>query len=106
MCLTKQETKKATAGFISIMITLFTIVGGIVWNAADANRRLLYLEDQMNKGDRFTQAEGDIHTFQITQTLNVVSKLRITLDKIHADLEQGRIFDKTHRHDDGGPFSP
>lgn len=66
------------------------------------NRRVLDLEDASNKVDRFTQAEGDIHAFQIKQTLDVSTKILVTLEKIQDGLEQLRIFDKTHQHNYNG----
>ncbi len=101
MCLTPQENKKFTMGFLSVMITLLTLGGGVIWSAADANRRLIVLEYEKN-GDRFTQEEGDVHAFQIQQTLDIVAKLRVTLEKVNHQLEQGRIYSRTHHHGTNG----
>lgn len=102
MCLTKQEERKMTAGWASLMLAFLVQFGGSIWWASDANSRLNFLENEANKGDRFTNEEAKIMQYQIDSLVKMNTELAVSIKEIDRKLDQIQIDTKTHTH----PFNP
>ena len=75
--------------FIIIMLTLFSMAGGSIWWLSSLDSRVISLEHERDRGDRFTFAMGESLKLEIMHNRDVFNR--------HAKRTEGKI-DDMHNH--------
>lgn len=104
MC-SKEEMRKFTAGWASLMIVLILQAGSGLWFFSKLDSRVDINTEKINSKGNFTRGDGRLHQFQIDAIVKLLSKTDIThaetnrnLIAIHDEMEKMVIELKTHIH--------